>query len=201
MAAQRVDDLNRRPTQRAMTAAARTELGEWSRTVRVHRRADRATTSQAGMLFIAPVPFLGMAAFMDLPWYWLVPTLFAALLATLVGVVMLVLAVDRVRAGEALVHLFDRGMVLERVRGKLLALPYAVTEVSFVTWEETGSDSSRTWVAVWITPPDRPDFPAGYELKAWDDDEIRALELIAVHCELPPVPRPCPSRPRLVVTW
>lgn len=179
-------DLTRRVTQRAKTAAVPAELGKWRRTVRVNRTTDESAISAAGVVVIAPWPLLAVGVFAPVPWFASVLCVVAGVVFLGVGGVLFVRAVGVVWRGEAVAHLFDLGLVLERPRGALAVLPYATTTVEFVTWEESDSESTTTRVRLWLTLPDG----RVVDLKANEDNEIRVLETIAVHCGLSAGPRP-----------
>lgn len=137
--------LSRSITERVRKAAAAAAFGAWECSLRVNGRIDSNDLTNSIMLvFVAPWMFIGMGIFLpDGSWGNRAFCIAIGMLFLCVGIVLFRSAWQWRQAGEALIHLFDSGAVLERTKGHLFMLPYADTSVDSVLWQESIEGGER----------------------------------------------------------
>ncbi|MDX3905573.1 MAG: hypothetical protein QHC78_07780 [Pigmentiphaga sp.] len=182
--------LNRRASQAASDAV----LGAWKHSLRVNEHLDKDGLEMgAWMLFLVPWGFVGLGLFLPGPWWMRGLCIFFGVTFLCAGLLTFRKSLLKWRSGNALIHLFEDGAVLERTKGPIFALPYGSTPVDYVTWTEriadTGDDRARTHF--WITLPEG----RTVMLDAWSQQEREDLALIARHWRLPAEPRPLDQEP------
>lgn len=190
---------DRRVTARAREVAGQAGLGAWECTLRVNARHDwTALINSSVTFFVAPWPFLGLGFFADQPRWSAAMCIVAGLLFLGIGVYFFRETCRAWRSGRALVHLFEDGAVLERTRGRILAVPYERATVDHVTWRESmGDGGERTRTHLWIAAP------AGETvmIDAWQGKERADLALIAQRWGLPADPRRLRSTTQSHPVW
>jgi len=108
----------------------------------------------------------------------------------------------RWRAGEALVHLFADGAVLERTKGPLFALPYAETPAEHVIWMKVDIEARedappRPRVHFWVPLPEG----STVMLDAGEERERQDISSLAERWGLSPEPRLLGQEPKPHPLW
>lgn len=171
------------PPVTARVRGAGAGLGAWERSLRVNGHVDGdGLRTGALLLFLAPWVFFAIGIFLA-GGGWSRVFCFVWGLAFLgAGLVIFPRAWRKRRAGEAWLHLFARGVVLERTRGQVFSLPYADTPADYVVWQELIEGGERTRRQLWITLPDS----GIVMLDAWEEDEHQGLAFVAERWGLSP---------------
>lgn len=173
-------------TNRARIAAQDAGLGHWERSLRINRDDD-ATWLVTGVLalFVAPWPFLVMGILMPEPLWGKIFTIGVGLAVLVFGLFVFATAILQREAGIGLAHFFGTGLVLERSKGELVALPYHQTRPDYLTWTESAEDSPRTRMQLWITVR-RGEIAV---IDARNDAEHQDVSWMAQRLGLPATPR------------
>src|SRR5690606_12026079 len=144
-------------TARARRAADEAGLGAWECSLRVNEHLDKdGLLTGVVLLFVAPWPYFGLIYALQMPWWSAILCGATGVMFFCWGLVQFPKGFQKRRSGEALVHFFESGCVLERTRGRIFALPYDRAPVDYVTWAERipDSDGDRRRTHFWITLPD-----------------------------------------------
>ena len=192
--------MSRSLTERARKAAFAANLGAWERSLLVNGRIDKSHLMNGiALVFLVPWIFIAMGIFLPEGWsWWLRPlNIISGLIFLSIGIIFFQDAWRRWRAGEALIHLFDRGVVLERKKGEIFALPYADTPADYVVWKETLEHGERTRHHLWITLPDS----RTVMLDGWWKEENQQLASVAARWGLSPTSGFSKKRPWAHPLW
>ena len=147
-------------TPRAESVAAQEDYGTHRSSHRVNRAHDRRLTVAVLMLPLGAVMF-GWMAWGASPWSsdgtggslaGMAVSASAGLifLALTLGLAIpLLLSLFRVKG--AWVHVFERGAIAERPRGRLYAWPFARATIRYVYWQESWDGQWRDRPQLWVT--------------------------------------------------
>lgn len=185
-------------TERARAAASTAGLGRWERSLQLNRHLDKDDlTNGAMLLFFVPWVFIAMGIFLTEAWWDRALSISFGLIFLALGIMLFPQAWQRRCSGEAVIHLFASGAVLERTKGPIIVLPYAGTQVDHVTWNERIEGGDRPRTHFWITLPDDGIVMAD----AWEKCEKEDLAVIAERWGLPPTPRFLVKEPKGRPLW
>lgn len=188
-------------TERARQAATAAGFGAWEQSLRVNGHVDGMELLNGSMLvFFAPWVFIAMGIFLPGPegsWGDRALCIGFGVFFLCFGVVLFPKAWRRRQAGEALIHLFGSGAVLERAKEEVFALPYANTPVDHVTWQEAIEGGHRPRTHFWITLPDGE----SVMLDAWREWECADISSLAERWGLSPDPRFLEKEPKKPPLW
>lgn len=193
----------RTATERSLQAASEARLGAWERSLRVNGYVDKEHLIVGAMLVIVPwIPIIvGLFLFRD--WSWGNGVFIGmGVLFLCIGLFFFWDACRRWWAGEARVHLFADGAVLERTKGRLFVLPYAPTPADHVIWMKVDIDARedappRPRVHFWIQLPDGSTVMLDTEKEA----EVQDISSLAERWGLSAEPRLLDQEPGLHRLW
>jgi len=181
----------RNSTARADQAASDARFGAWECSLQVNGHRDKDGLLIGAVLFLAAWPPFGVFLILKMP-------LWAQVLSGAAGIIFLCWGLAHVpkpyrkwRSGQALIHFFEDGAVLERTRGRIFALPYDSTAVEYVTWQEWSDAEYYPRTHFLITLSD----DQMVMLDALGERELQDLAFIARRWGLPAEPRALGNEP------
>lgn len=131
------------PTKRVTALSAQAALGPWVRSDRVNTRPESNWLANFVPILVLAVVGIAVVPFLSaIPWGGRALIVAACVAFAVIGVHGTRQGLEQHRRGHWLVHRFDDGFVMERTRGRLLAMRYDDLDAELMTYHEPGDSTS-----------------------------------------------------------
>ncbi|PQZ94625.1 hypothetical protein CQ018_04520 [Arthrobacter sp. MYb227] len=178
-------------TTRAAEQASAASLGNWRSTLRLNKQEDKNSLTNSVSGVIVGFIVLGASVLFLTRWHPQAPELWVAVLVmSLIGLGLIMVfgreLVHRYRAGVRgmlLTHVYDAGVVFERTEGQVFTVPFASSQLRYVTWDEGNDERHRE--QLWVTLADG----SIRAVETWTADECRILAQLAPSLRLDRTPQ------------